>query len=374
MIRPDHASRHSSLKSSLKSSPKSSLKSSLQARLQSSLIPRGRLKQCGLLILGALLSLAGWHAVDAQSNRPPKPRVEPRSFDPQETNRVFFPDVFSVLIGSRPAQLAPSQTPTAPSAPAGAIASRPESPPAPGSPATDVSSSGSGWEELISATTIEDEIKAIKQSVDRDVTNPGEFRGRGYRECRQHFSIAAMLFGIITEYDGEVRWKNTATAARDVFARSAANAKVGSVQVYNEARLRKDDLDEILNGGTIAGPRESSTDVTWGSLLDRSPLMMRLETAWDGQIQPLTANASEMASHRDKLIHEAELMAAMAQILVGEGMVDGDDSTYAEYADEMRDGARQIIQGARANDYDRVREGVGTIRQSCSNCHESYRG
>jgi hypothetical protein len=327
-----------------------------------------------LFTLGALLGILEWNGVGAQSPRSEKPRVEHRSFDPQETNRIFFSDVFSVLIGSRPAQLTPSRDPATPSNAGSSIASRPR-PRAPSDTSSpDVPRSGSGWEELISATTIEDEIKAIKQLVDRDVTNPGEFRGRGYRECRQHFSIASMLFGIITEYEGDVRWKNTAAAARDVFARSAANAKVGSVQVYNEARVRKEDLDEILNGGTIAGPREPSTDVTWGTLLDRSPLMMRLETALDGQIQPLTASASEVARHRDKLIHEAELMAAMAQVLVGEGMVDGDDSTYAEYADEMRAGSRQLIQGVRNNDYDQVRQGVGTISQSCSNCHESYRG
>jgi hypothetical protein len=324
-------------------------------------------------LIGTVAILTGW--VGAQSSGPAKPRVEHRAFDSRETSRIFFDDVFSVLVGSRPPQLDTPITRSAPEAVAeSGVPSVPRASPLSIAPQGTSELASEGWDRLISAVTIENEIKAIKQLVDRDVTNPGEFRGRGYRECRRHFSIAAMLFGVITEYEGEVRWKNTASAARDVFARAAANAKVGSVQVYNEARMRKEDLDEILNGGTIPGLRDTPADVTWGSLLDRGPLMMRLETAFEERIQPQTSSVQEASNHHESLIHEAELMAAMATVLVGEGMIDGDDSTYAEYAEEMRQGARELIGGIREDDFERVRQSVGRIGQSCSNCHESYRG
>jgi hypothetical protein len=312
--------------------------------------------------------VASWVAAQ-QNPRGTKPRVEHKKFESGETRRVFFDDVFEVLVGSRPRQLdrpVASSAPSAPGIPPGDSASRP--------PAELASTGDRGWPALITATTIEDEIKAIKQMVDRDVTNPSEFRGRGYRECRRHFSIAAMLFGIITEYDDQVRWKTTAAAARDVFSRSAANAKVGSTQVFNEARQRKVDLEDILNGSTITGSREQEAENDWGRIVDRGPLMMRLEMAFDGQLQPLTATASEARSHRDRLIHEAEMTAAMAVVLVGAGMPDSDDSTYEEFAGDLKQGAIDLVKGVKENDYEEIRRSVGVIGQSCSNCHEYYRG
>jgi hypothetical protein len=316
-----------------------------------------------------VVGLASSWVIAQQRQVNSKPRVAHKKFDTGETRRIFFDDVFEVLVGSRPAQL---DRPSPSTASAASGAPRASSSSVAGSSADPAGDRK--WSALISAATIEDEIKAIKQLVDREVTNPSEFRGRGYRECRQHFSIAAMLFGIVHEYDGEVRWKRTAAAARDLFSRSAANAKVGSPQVFNEARQRKLDLEDIVGGSVIRGGREPAEENPWGSLVDRGPLMMRLETAFDRRIQEGTASASEARSGRERLIHEAELVALIAAILVQEGMPDGDDVTYREYADEMQRGAAELIRGVRENDYEAIRGSVGVIGQSCSNCHEYYRG
>ena len=332
---------------------------------------RATSRTIGMLSLTATLMggvLVGWVAAQQRPSAS-KPRVEHKKFAPDDINRVFFQDVFEVLIGSRPPQLDRAPPPSA-------ATSAPPSPSLSGATASEQPGviASQDWPHVISAATIEDEMKAIKQLVDRDVTNPGEFRGRGYRECRRHFSIAAMLFGIIAEYDGDVRWKNTAAAARDVFARSAANAKVGSPQVFNEAKLRKLDLEDILNGTSLGGAREATAANQWGSIVDRGPLMMRLETAFDERLQPFTANPGEFENQRQRLLHEAEMIAAIASVLVSPELPDGGDSTYDEHAGEMRRGALEVVRAVKANSYEQARQGAALIGQSCSNCHEGYRG
>src|SRR5690606_23492973 len=62
------------------------------------------------------------------------------------------------------------------------------------------------WSKLISPETLEDEVKAHKALVDESVNTPGPFKGGSNRDARVQFSTLAVLFAIIAEYDGRVRW------------------------------------------------------------------------------------------------------------------------------------------------------------------------
>ena len=141
----------------------------------------------------------------------------------------------------------------------------------------DASSSGSGsWAKLISPTSIEDEVKRIRLHYDTVVSTPGSFNGGGYLEARLDLSVLATLFAVIADYSEEIRWKKDAPAARDLIARTAYNCKAGSTQVYNEAKLRKVDLEDLVSGGGISG-RDAEPTNDWTSIVDRSPLMEYLE-------------------------------------------------------------------------------------------------
>ena len=136
----------------------------------------------------------------------PKRRARRPVFDAQEVDRIFFNDLYAELVGDRPANISIASTPTT----AGPATS------GDGGAASSAGATGN-WAQLISATTIEDEIKALKMQVDKDVTTISDFAGRGYKVCRTHFSSLAALFNVIHEYDGDVRWKKQARAARDLF-------------------------------------------------------------------------------------------------------------------------------------------------------------
>ncbi len=318
----------------------------------------------GTLICWCLISSGGW-------GQTIKKRAELPKFNPAATQGIFFDNVFEQgLQGPRPANL--GQAPAA-SQPQGAGAAQPMA--ASGSSSVSGGSAGGlhGWSKIISPTTIEDEIKAIKLATDQSVTTPTKFQGGDYRTVRRDFSILAMLFAIISEYDGDVRFKESSAAARDVFARTAANAKVGTSQVYNEAKQRRDQLADLLNGSKIEGER-SEPKANWAEVAGRAPLMQRLESAFDGKIQPGTSNPSEFKANASELRQNAEIIAAIAEVLKQEGMEDAGDETYDEHCDSMKKAALDIVDAIKNNNQDAAAKAAGQVGQACSQCHESYRG
>ncbi len=305
-------------------------------------------------VVGIAMSLA--FVVYGQSRKPAN-RAKLPTFDQNKTNRIFFPDVFARLDGERPAN------PNARAAPMVAAGG------AGGAPAA---AESYAWSKIISRSTIEDEVKAIKLATDKNITTPQDFAGRGYKEVRRDFSILAMLFAVVNEYDADVRWKKDAAAARDVFARSASNAKAGNNNVYMEAKKRKDELLDLINGSSLsAQPEQDEND--WERIADRSPLMQRLETAQNQKLAKWTSSADSFSEEIEGVMHEAEIVAAIAEVLTREGMEDGDDETYAEFADLMKTSALDIVAAVKSNNAEQARKATGEIAKACSDCHDNYR-
>jgi hypothetical protein len=282
-----------------------------------------------------------------------KKRAKPPFFDKSKTKMVFFDDLFANLIGERPDFSAEPK--------AGVV-------PTPGDVRASVVFA---WSEIISAETIESEIKSLKLSIDKDVTTPSEFKGRGYLNCRRHYSLVATLMAVISEFDADIRWKDNGSAARDVFSRSARNAKVGTQQTYAEARLRKQDMQDLIGGGTFSG--EKKTDETnWEQLVDRSPLMERVSIAFEEKLQPSVANENEFKKAMAEMSHEAEILRMIAEVLTREGMEDTGDDVYEGYCRDMKQGASDYLQAVQDGDYAKARKAAGVMGQACSNCHGEY--
>jgi len=315
-----------------------------------------------LFVLVSLLlvySISTWVAAQQQDRKQSRGVPLPK-FDPNDVPKPFFKNLFKeALVGERPANLGRSPKRGTPG----------------GSNGGGESTSNFAWSKIISRTTIEDEVKAIKMAVDKDVTAPNDFAGRGYKLARKDFTIAAAMFAIVAEYDAEVRWKKEAPAVRDAFARAAANAKAGgNIQVYNEAKSRRGDLQDLVGGGSFQATGTSEREAAWDKVCHRSPLMQRLEMAQTKNLQPWLANDKEFTKNNDRVLHEAEIIAAIAEILVKENMEEADDEEYADFSIEMKKAALEIVEGVQLKDYNQARKAAGRIEKACSQCHENYRG
>lgn len=322
-----------------------------------------RLIALGFLV-SAVLACATFSV--AQTRSKVVKRAQPPKFEKVE---AFYKDAFTEgLVGERPASLsqgaavASSGASTAPAA--GGITS---------APATTPAIAGTGWSAIISATTIEDEVKALKLAVDQGVTTPSDFAGKGHKATRRDLSMLAMLFGIAGEYDGDVRWKSQAPAARDILGRTAANAKVGTSQVFQEAKLRKEELQDLVGGGNPFADKEAETKANWKDVCGRAPLMQHLETIWEPRLKPLLADGAKFAANSDKVQHDAEIIAAMGEVLSKDGMPDADSDEYKAFCAKLRDGAKAILDGVKTKNFDSAAQGSATISKACTECHESYR-
>jgi len=311
-----------------------------------------------LLLSGLLVSVSfGSYSFAQKAIRKPD-RAKPPVFQANEFSGVFFADARSQLQGpaslGKPAQVAES-----------AMASSGES-----SDADPAAKGNDVWKQLISGSTIEDLVKESKSRVDGIITTPAKFASGGYGEARREFTLLGSLMGVIAQYPEEIRWKSSAPYARTAFARMAANCKVGTQPVYNEAKLRQQDLQDLLKGTKLNGTAE---ETSWADTSDRGPTMQILEWALRENLAPNTSNEDNFANNLDEINKYAELVAVYGQILQQEGMTDADDETYAQFSKSMVNAAKETLKAVKNKDAELARTAVAKIDQSCNKCHETYR-
>lgn len=287
---------------------------------------------------------------------PPK-RVRPPQFSPS-VREAFFPDARKQLRGPRPK-------------PAVAASATPDSP-SNLTPDDEVKVAAHHWSKLISPEVLEDEIKSRQMKLAEALQSPLKFKGGTYQKARTHLSLLATLFAITAEHDQAVRWKREAVAMRDRLARAGLNCKVGTDQTYQEAKARLDELEGLVRGNRPEAA-DATGDVAWAAIADRQQLMQRLEEAVEEDLNRWTASATDFSRHLEQATHEAQLVAALADIITRKGYDSADDETYRQHALAMQNAAVQVRQAAEQKNYDQARTAVGEIKKACANCHEGFR-
>lgn len=234
--------------------------------------------------------------------------------------------------------------------------------------------SDAAWSKLISASTIEDEIKAQAGPLAEVTKTPSVFKGGGNQPARMHFTEVAMLFGVIAQYDGDVRWKKDALGLRDIYKRAGGNCKVGADNSYKEAKQRSDDLGQLISGGKIDLPKPDP-DAKWADIANRPPLMARMgKEGYDPKIKAWTSDKGEFSKNRNALLEEAQIVAVIAHLIQDPSYEYGDDETYVEYAKELEKAALEIVEAVKGDSLQRAQAAAGQLNKACGTCHEGYRG
>lgn len=230
------------------------------------------------------------------------------------------------------------------------------------------------WSKLISEETVTDEIKNLQPEVAQNVRRPGTFKAGGNREVEKQFAVIAVMFGIIAEYGEPIRWQTVASDARDAFARAAANAKAGSQSAYQESKTRFEDLEELIRGGTVEfGTTQSEESGLWSQLVERRLLMQRIDRSDKERIKPWIANESEFKQHREPLLHEAEMIAALAEIFHQEDYEFYDDDDFVAYCKRLQKQAQELAGAIKNQNLPEVQKLYGDLNKTCSACHEIYK-
>ena len=279
------------------------------------------------------------------------------------TRGTFVEDAFTLLEGPRPDYGSTKQLVTA------AVDA--------GVPAAAASGGGMTgglkWSALVSADTLTDEVKDMKDLLATACGKLSDFKGGGFEEARCGYSSLAMIFGVIAAYDqSDVRWRKDAATARDLFARVGSNCKVGTDQSFAEAKARLDDLTGLLDGNSPEPNPNVEPAELWSQMTGRPPLMTRLEMAQDA-MRPAIASPADFAKLADELLQAVEIVAVIGEVIQQPDFEFHDDDTYKGYAAAMRDAALQVRDACLKGDYEAARAAAGKVEQSCDACHGDYR-
>jgi hypothetical protein len=319
---------------------------------------RGDAVDCRYVLASVLLYVLSGQTLWAEQPAPRRARPPVWS---QDVRALFFDDARLALEGERPdyAALAGRRGPT--SAVSGAANALPDS-------AVDM-----GWADLVTAETIETEIKRVAQQVAADVTTPAAFKGGGYQKCRGHFSMLAVLFAVAAEHDGNVRWHDAAPGLRNLFSRAGYNTKTGTDQTYREATQRNQDLADLVRGSRPTTPAAERV-ANWYEVADRPMLMQRIEQAHEQRLSKWLASSNEFKRNSEEVQHEAQLLAMLAEVIQKEGFDYWDDDSFRDLARELRNAASELSRFALEGNFDAARAAQSHATKACSNCHENYRG
>lgn len=291
--------------------------------------------------------------LQADERRAPAPK-----FSAEQTRGVFFDDLNSAFRGPRPTVASVRQAGVQAMQAATAAAEQ------------DTGSGGDTWSSLISPGSIEDEVKRVKLAFDAAVTTPIAFNGGEYQDARVYLTALASMFAIITEHGEDVRWKKQAAAARDLIARTAFNCKAGSTQVYNEVKLRKGDLQDLVAGSGLTN-KEGEGKNDWAMIADRAPLMQYAESTVEA-LKEASRDEATIKREVEAVKRNAEVLAVLGEILAKEGMDDSDDEDYTTFSRGMTTEASAIVSALERDDMEAVRKGASMIRKRCDACHEQY--
>ena len=251
-----------------------------------------------------------------------------------------------------------------------------------GNPATNSPGGNSGgapvagvgsWSKLITAESIEGEIKSFKAQLGEDAKTPGSFKSGGVKKVRRLFTEYAALFAIISEYDGDVKWKSQAVAARELLGRCAANCKAATDGQFQEAKRVTEDLETLLGGGTITGPPDTEAKNNWPKIADRRVLMQKMEELHQKDIAAWTSSDGEFKKNSDKIIREAELMAALCEVCIKEGYEYAGDQDFIGFCRTLQKACLDEVEAAKNKNYEAARKAVSIGTKACADCHSGYR-
>lgn len=290
-----------------------------------------------------------------------KPAQErPPKFD-AETLEAFAPDAVSRLGPGAPGLPPPSTT--------AASGAGGESE-AEGSGAV----GGSGWSKIVGAESLLDELRAQLPLISEGVKSPSAYRGGGNKLAGRGLATVAVVFGVIAQYDGDVKLKKNAVGWRTHFAQAGLNSlKVNSDDAHKQAKLCLQELNELLSGGKGDGPK-GDPDATWQSIVPRPTIMSRLDEAYQKRLKGWTADSASFAKHAGEIRHEAEMIAVLIRVMRDPSFDNSDEDDYKSHTGEIQKQCEEIIAALDAKNLERAQAAGAQIYKSCDACHEVYRG
>lgn len=229
------------------------------------------------------------------------------------------------------------------------------------------------WAKLISPGTIEKEITVIAATAGEDVKNAGLFKSRTAAKAEVSQGMLAALFQISAQHDGKVKWKENALGMRDLAAAGSLGAINKDDAGFKAAEKCAAAVAALVKSGKSDAPAGEPTKPWSGDIVEFTTIMKRMEECQRLKLDKWTANETEFAAKSAEILHEAEILMALSQIILDDSYSLASEGDYRDLAIALREAGSTIAKGTVAKEYDKVRSAVGSINKACDDCHGKYR-
>lgn len=228
------------------------------------------------------------------------------------------------------------------------------------------------WSRIVEGEALATEVKRSAARLTAPLASATAFQQGGHTACSAEFALLAVLFAVVDEFDGDVRWQRDAAPLRQAMAAAAEACREATDASYALAVERRAALDELIRGGSTSGASEPLDK--WSTLADRKLLMQRMEVGLQEGVNPRVANERELSRGAAEVRHEAQMLALLAEVIHREEFEFWDDETFGEYSRELGDAAGELARAVAEANYEAARAAAGRVGQACVACHDGYRG
>jgi hypothetical protein len=239
-------------------------------------------------------------------------------------------------------------------------------------PATDAASSGGdGWDSLITAAQIDEEVKSTRNFLAENLQSVGNYNS-SMLMLPPRAATMAMLAGVAMDHPEAVSWKEDAKYIRDLAKKMNASTLQRGPKDQKRLLELSDAITDTLNRSKPAGLEEPPESDSFSDTAEMRLLMNRMEDA-EKKLKTEAGSEGTMKSKKDMVLLEASLLGVMARTITLSGYGYEDDEEFKGYAKEIRNASQTIKTSAEAGDFVTYEGALTKISQSCSNCHMKYR-
>lgn len=237
-------------------------------------------------------------------------------------------------------------------------------------PEGDPAVASAGW-SFLSPEVIEAEVKAQATGVSNEIKNASAFKAAGFKKAQVQFTMLTVMFGVIAQYPGEdVRWKKVSGGMRDELAKAAAACKTGDQ--YANVKIQGESLAELVRGSPV-DVAEGKGGAKWAEIADFKAMMKRMDVADKEKLKPLLSAEKDFKENKEQILHEATIMAVLAEVIQDKGYDDAGDDQYLKLAKAMKAASIQLIDACKQDAYENARTANAALFKTCSDCHTDFR-
>lgn len=230
--------------------------------------------------------------------------------------------------------------------------------------------SGLSWQQLIPMEELQGEIKTVRNSLTKAMSNQGSYNSN-FKEISTDGSELAALAAIIQDHPESLTWKDKAHYVRD-FAGQLSSAAAGlGKDNFEKSRSAFQKLTAVLDGSIPADAGEVPKLRPFNESASRKGLMKRIERAKNFLKQDVNSEA-KFKSLSDQIRREASLISALGSVITTSGYDYTSEDDYQQHARTLIDGGKEAFSASQEDAYDRFKEAVDKVNKSCTDCHASY--